>query len=142
MAEAKVAPRPLSPHLQVYRWSWTMAMSVVHRLTGIALYGGIALFAIWLVALASGPSAFDAVQWFFGSPIGYLILFGYTWILMHHMLGGVRHLVWDFGYGMERGSAHQHGPLHPHRLGRSHAGDLGRRLHRFLKETGHGRQQG
>ena len=102
MAEAKVAPRPLSPHLQIYRWSWTMAMSVAHRITGVALYGGIALFAIWLVALASGPSAFDAVQWFFGSPLGYLILFAYTWILMHHMLGGVRHLVWDFGYGMER----------------------------------------
>jgi succinate dehydrogenase / fumarate reductase cytochrome b subunit len=78
-----------------------MAMSVAHRITGIALYGGIALFAVWLVALAAGPSAFDAVQWFFGSPIGYLILFGYTWILMHHMLGGVRHLVWDFGHGME-----------------------------------------
>jgi succinate dehydrogenase / fumarate reductase cytochrome b subunit len=78
-----------------------MAMSVVHRITGTALYIGIALFAVWLVALASGPDAFDAVQWFFGSPIGYLILFGYTWILMHHMLGGVRHLVWDFGYGME-----------------------------------------
>ncbi|WP_414472793.1 succinate dehydrogenase, cytochrome b556 subunit [Microvirga sp. M2] len=101
MAEAKVAPRPLSPHLQIYRWSWTMAMSVFHRATGMALYVGIALFAIWLVALASGPSAFDAVQGFFGSPIGYLILFGYTWVLMHHMLGGVRHLVWDFGYGME-----------------------------------------
>lgn len=101
MAEAKVAPRPLSPHLQIYRWSWTMAMSIFHRATGSALYIGIALFAIWLVALASGPSAFDAVQWFFGSPLGLLILFGYTWILMHHMLGGVRHLVWDFGYGME-----------------------------------------
>src|SRR3712207_3718345 len=85
MAEAKApAPRPLSPHLQVYRWSWTMAMSVVHRITGSALYGGIALFAIWLVALASGPRDFEAVQWFFGSPLGILILFGYTWILMHH----------------------------------------------------------
>ena len=101
MAEAKVAPRPLSPHLQIYRWSWTMAMSIFHRATGIALYFGIALFAIWLVALASGPDAFDAAQWFFGSALGYLILFGYTWILMHHMLGGVRHLVWDFGHGME-----------------------------------------
>ena len=101
MAEAKVAPRPLSPHLQVYRWSWTMAMSVAHRITGTALYGGIALLAIWLVALASGPSAFDAVQWFFGTPIGYLILFGYTWILMHHMLGGVRHMIWDTGRGFD-----------------------------------------
>jgi succinate dehydrogenase / fumarate reductase cytochrome b subunit len=81
-----------------------MAMSVVHRVTGIGLYGGIALFAIWLVALAAGPGAFDAVQWFFGSPIGILVLFGYTWVLLHHMLGGVRHLVWDFGHGMEPGT--------------------------------------
>ena len=102
MAEAKAAERPLSPHLQIYRWTWTMAMSVAHRITGTALYGGIALFAIWLVALASGPAVFDAVHWFFGSPLGMLILFGYTWILMHHMLGGVRHLVWDFAVGMER----------------------------------------
>jgi succinate dehydrogenase / fumarate reductase, cytochrome b subunit len=103
MAEAKVAPRPLSPHLQIYRWTWTMAMSVFHRVTGTALYLGIALLAIWLVALASGPAAFDRVQWFFGSPLGILILFGYTWVLLHHMLGGVRHLVWDFGHGMEPG---------------------------------------
>jgi succinate dehydrogenase, cytochrome b556 subunit len=103
MAEVKVAPRPLSPHLQIYRWTWTMAMSVFHRITGIALYGGIALFAVWLVALAYGPGAFESVQWFFGSPLGLLILFAYTWVLMHHMLGGVRHLVWDFGHGMEPG---------------------------------------
>ena len=102
MAEVRApAPRPLSPHLQIYRWSWTMAMSVAHRLTAIALYGGIVLFAVWLVALASGPEAFEDVQDLFGSPLGYLVLFGYTWILMHHMLGGVRHLIWDFGHGME-----------------------------------------
>lgn len=104
MAEAKSTPRPLSPHLQIYRWTWTMAMSVVHRATGTALYFGFALFAIWLVALATGPRAFEAVQWFFGSPLGLLILFGYTWVLMHHMLGGIRHFVWDFGYGMEPGT--------------------------------------
>jgi succinate dehydrogenase / fumarate reductase cytochrome b subunit len=78
-----------------------MAMSIFHRATGSALYIGIALFALWLVALAAGPGAFESVQWFFGSPLGLLLLFGYTWVLMHHMLGGVRHLVWDFGYGME-----------------------------------------
>ena len=100
MAEVKApAPRPLSPHLQIYRWSWTMAMSIFHRATGSALYIGTALLAIWFVALASGPRAFYAVQWFFGSPLGILILFGYTWVLMHHMLGGVRHLIWDFGHG-------------------------------------------
>jgi len=59
MAEAKVTPRPLSPHLQVYRWTWTMAMSVLHRVTGTGLYMGIALFAIWLVSLAAGPRACD-----------------------------------------------------------------------------------
>ena len=76
-----------------------MAMSIFHRATGSALYVGTALLAIWFVALASGPRAFYAVQWFFGSPLGILILFGYTWVLMHHMLGGVRHLIWDFGHG-------------------------------------------
>jgi succinate dehydrogenase / fumarate reductase cytochrome b subunit len=101
MAQAKLTERPLSPHLQIYRWSWTMAMSVLHRITGTALYVGTALLAIWLVAIASGPSAYDTVSWFFGSIIGRLVLFGYTWILIHHMLGGVRHLVWDFGHGMD-----------------------------------------
>ena len=102
MAEAKApVPRPLSPHLQVYRWSWTMAMSVAHRITGSALYIGTALVAIWLVALASGPKAFAAAQAFFGSKLGVLILLGYTWALMHHMLSGIRHFVWDLGYGFK-----------------------------------------
>jgi succinate dehydrogenase / fumarate reductase cytochrome b subunit len=102
MAELKpTVERPLSPHLQVYRWSWTMAMSIVHRTTGVALYLGLALLAVWLVAIASGPVGFERAQWFFGSPVGLLVLFGYTFVLMHHMLGGVRHLVWDFGHGME-----------------------------------------
>jgi succinate dehydrogenase / fumarate reductase cytochrome b subunit len=78
-----------------------MTMSVFHRVTGSALYLGTALLAIWLVAMASGPGAYDAVAGLFGSILGRLILFGYTWVLLHHMLGGVRHLVWDFGHGME-----------------------------------------
>lgn len=93
--------RPLSPHLQIYRWTWTMAMSIFHRITAIALYVGTIFLAFWLVALASGPQAYERAAWFFGSPIGYLILFGYTWALMHHMLGGLRHFVWDFGMGFE-----------------------------------------
>ena len=80
-----------------------MAMSIFHRATGSALYVGIALFAIWLVALASGPAAYAWVAWFFGSWVGLLVLFAYTWVLMHHMLGGLRHFVWDFGVGLERG---------------------------------------
>lgn len=97
-AEAK---RPLSPHLQIYRWTWTMAMSIFHRATAIVLYAGTVLLAFWLVALASGPEAYAAAAWFFGSWLGMLILFAYTWALMHHMLGGVRHFVWDFGHGFE-----------------------------------------
>lgn len=93
---------PLSPHLQVYRWTWTMAMSVFHRITGTALYGGTALVAIWLVALAAGPAAYGWVAGFFGSIFGKLVLFAYTWVLMHHMLGGLRHFIWDVGHGFDR----------------------------------------
>ena len=94
--------QPLSPHLQIYRWTWTMAMSVFHRITGTALYGGTALVALWLVALASGPAAYGWVAGFFGSIFGKLILFVYTWILLHHMLGGIRHFVWDAGIGFDK----------------------------------------
>lgn len=93
--------RPLSPHLQIYRFSWTMAMSIVHRITGAALYLGTLLLAVWLVSAAAGKDAFDAVQWFFGSFLGMLILFGFTWALWHHMLGGIRHLIWDLGRGYD-----------------------------------------
>ena len=93
---------PLSPHLQIYRWTWTMAMSVFHRITGTALYGGTALVAIWLVALASGPVAYAWVAGFYGSWFGRLVLFAYTWVLLHHLLGGLRHFVWDAGIGFER----------------------------------------
>ena len=77
-----------------------MALSIVHRATGIALYVGTLLLAWWLIAAASGPAAYSHVQAFTGSIIGRLIVFGYTWALMHHMLGGIRHFVWDLGYGL------------------------------------------
>lgn len=89
--------RPLSPHLSVYRFIPSMAMSILHRVTGIAMYFGTVLVAWWLVAAASGPAAFATVSAFFGSPFGLLVLFGYSWVLFHHMLGGIKHLVWDTG---------------------------------------------
>ncbi|WP_410492177.1 succinate dehydrogenase, cytochrome b556 subunit [Bosea sp. 685] len=101
LAEVKQAARPLSPHLQIYRWSWTMAMSVVHRGTGCALYAGTVLIAAWLVAAASGPAAFETAQAIAGSILGRLVLFGYSFALLHHMVGGLRHFVWDMGYGYE-----------------------------------------
>jgi succinate dehydrogenase / fumarate reductase, cytochrome b subunit len=95
------ARRPLSPHLQIYRWSWTMAMSIFHRVTGVALYGGTLLLAAFLLVLASGKTSFDTAQMIASSIPGRLVLFGYTWALLHHMLGGLRHFVWDFGKGYD-----------------------------------------
>ena len=100
MADSKApAARPLSPHLQIYRWTWTMTMSIFHRVTGAALFFGTLLLAWWLIAAASGPKAYAQVEWFMSTIIGRLILFGYTWALIHHMLGGIRHIIWDMGYG-------------------------------------------
>ncbi len=90
--------RPLSPFM-TYRWTLTMAMSIVHRVTGIALYFGTLLLAWWLIATASGPGAYGTLQSFTSSWIGRIVVFGYTWALLHHMLGGARHLIWDLGYG-------------------------------------------
>jgi succinate dehydrogenase / fumarate reductase cytochrome b subunit len=91
--------RPLSPHLSIYRPMLTMMMSIAHRITGAALYFAMALVAWWLMAAAAGPNAYSNVQWFMGSWIGRLVLLGCAWSLMHHMLGGIRHLIWDIGYG-------------------------------------------
>jgi len=94
--------RPLSPHLQIYKPIPTMISSIVHRITGGALYFGTLLVAWWLVSIASGENYYDAAQTVFGSIIGRLVLFGYTWALIHHMLGGLRHFMWDFGYGFDK----------------------------------------
>jgi succinate dehydrogenase / fumarate reductase cytochrome b subunit len=97
--------RPLSPHLTVYRPTITMTMSIVHRITGAALYFGTLLVAWWLIAAATSERYFDFVNWLYGSWIGRLVLFGYTWALLHHMAGGIRHLIWDTGTGLEKHTA-------------------------------------
>jgi succinate dehydrogenase / fumarate reductase cytochrome b subunit len=100
MSEAKVsAARPLSPHLSIYRPMLSMMMSIVHRITGAALYFGTLLLVWWLLAVASGPVAYATFQSAASSWIGRLVLFGYTWALVHHMLGGLRYLIWDTGRG-------------------------------------------
>lgn len=75
-------------------------MSIVHRITGTALYLGTLLLAWWLIAIAAGPNAYGKVQWFMGTLIGRVVLIGYTWALLHHMLGGIRHLIWDTARGL------------------------------------------
>ncbi|MEJ8570182.1 succinate dehydrogenase, cytochrome b556 subunit [Microbaculum marinum] len=102
MADVKTgANRPLSPHLQVFRPIVTMVMSIVHRITGAGLYFGMALLAWWLVAAASGPDSFAFVNGLFGSIIGQIVLFGFTWTLVHHLLSGLRYLIWDTGHGFD-----------------------------------------
>lgn len=105
--------RPLSPHLMIYKPIPTMVMSILHRITGAALYFGTILVAWWLIATASGAASFETVSWFFSSFIGRLILFAYTFALMHHMLGGIKHLVQDTGAGLEKDFTTKMAKLHP-----------------------------
>src|SRR5215470_13862202 len=93
------ASRPLSPHLQIYRWPITMALSIGHRATGLALSVGTLLLVWWLVALAMGPQAFALAQGFIGSWLGKLLLLGWSFSLFFHLANGIRHLVWDTGQG-------------------------------------------
>lgn len=95
-------PRPLSPHLSIYRFTLTMTMSIVHRITGIANYVGMLLLVGWLAAAAVGGPALEAVHALFAHWLGQLVLFGYTWSLLHHCLGGFRYFVWDTGAAMGR----------------------------------------
>jgi succinate dehydrogenase / fumarate reductase cytochrome b subunit len=100
-SERVVRARPLSPHLQIYRPQINMVMSVFHRLTGSALYFGAALIAWWLIAAATGPDYFAFVNGLFATWVGMIVIVGYTWALIHHLLGGLRHLIWDTGAGLD-----------------------------------------
>jgi succinate dehydrogenase / fumarate reductase cytochrome b subunit len=93
--------RPLSPHLQVYRLPLVALLSITHRITGVALSVGTILLAIWLGAAAYGPDAYDQVSGFLATPIGLIILFGFSAAFYYHLCNGIRHLVWDFGKGFE-----------------------------------------
>lgn len=102
MARTGPAERPLSPHLQIYKPTITMMMSIVHRVTGAALFFGTLLLVIALLALASGKTSYATVQAIYGSIFGKIVLFGYTWALFQHMCGGIRHFIWDTAAGLER----------------------------------------
>jgi succinate dehydrogenase / fumarate reductase cytochrome b subunit len=101
--------RPLSPHLQVYRPQLTSVLSITHRAAGIALAAGTLLLVCWLIAAATGPQAFAALQSFMGSWIGLLLLFGWSVSLFYHLANGIRHLFWDAGYGFELKTAYASG---------------------------------
>lgn len=101
MADSRPVARPLSPHLQIYKPMLSMTMSIVHRITGVALYAGVILLVWWLTAAATSDAYFDWVNGFFAGWFGRLIMFGFTWALVHHALGGIRHYIWDTGKGFE-----------------------------------------
>jgi len=105
------ADRPLSPHLQIYRWQLTSVLSILHRAAGLALSLGAVLLVAWLVAAAAGPSAYDRFQRFLGSWLGVLLLLGWTAALFYHLLNGIRHLVWDTGHALDLKSTYRGGWL-------------------------------
>jgi len=102
-------PRPLSPHLQIYRPQLTSVLSISHRLTGIGLMVGTLMLTCWLVAAAGGGATYEAIRGFLGSIIGRLLLLGWSFCLFYHLLNGVRHLVWDAGWGFELKEAYATG---------------------------------
>ena len=101
-SDGKLVRRPLSPHLQVYRWPISMALSILHRASGCALGVGTLLMTWWLVAAARSEASFASAQWFMGSILGRLLLFGWSVALIYHLCSGVRHLWMDSGRGFEK----------------------------------------
>lgn len=110
MAKQSVDPRPISPHLQVWRWHATMASSIFHRASGSINYVGAILVTVWLVLLAAGPDAYAVFENLMTGPVGLLVklaLFGFTLSLVYHLFNGVRHLVWDLGKGFDPKGSNQ-----------------------------------
>lgn len=97
--------RPLSPHLQIWRWHVTMTASILHRASGFGLVAGIVLVIAWLACLLAGPDAYAACAAVYGSFLGILVWIGVSWSAFYHLASGVRHLVWDAGKGFDLGAA-------------------------------------
>jgi succinate dehydrogenase / fumarate reductase, cytochrome b subunit len=100
-SDGKLVARPLSPHLQVYKWPVSMALSIGHRVSGVGVSIGAALFTWWLVAAAASEGAFATVQGFLGSGFGIFLLFCWAAALLFHLCTGIRHLFWDAGLGFD-----------------------------------------
>lgn len=101
--------RPLSPHLGIYRWQLTMALSILHRASGVFLSIGAVLLVAILVSITSGPDHFETLQHWLSHPIGLALLLAWTLSLYLHLANGVRHLIWDAGMGLEKNTANQSG---------------------------------
>ena len=106
-----VSPRPLSPHLGVYKFMYTMSLSILHRITGVAATFGFLVLVWWLMALATGPDAYARAMSLLSTPVAKLLLVGFTFSFVYHFCNGIRHLVWDTGRGLERAQARRSGML-------------------------------
>jgi succinate dehydrogenase / fumarate reductase, cytochrome b subunit len=104
-----VRPRPLSPHLGIYRWQIGNTLSILHRLTGVALAFGLAALCFWLICVSGGEDCYRMAEGAFNNPVGHLFLLGWTFSFLYHLLNGVRHLFWDMGKGFERVPRHVSG---------------------------------
>jgi len=96
---------PLSPHLSIYRWPITMTLSILHRVTGVAMSGGLIVLCAWLISAAAGAADYERVVSLLSTMIGKLMLIGFSFAFFFHLANGVRHLVWDVGYGFEKHQA-------------------------------------
>jgi succinate dehydrogenase / fumarate reductase cytochrome b subunit len=103
------AGRPLSPHLSIYRWPLTMTLSILHRVTGVLLSCGFVLLAVWLVAMANGAPSYQDLADVLQSAPGRILLAALSFAFFYHLANGVRHLVWDLGYGFEKSQANASG---------------------------------
>jgi succinate dehydrogenase / fumarate reductase cytochrome b subunit len=99
--------RPLSPHISIYRWPITMALSIMHRISGVALSIGLIALVAWLYDAASGPEAYAVFSGVMGSAVGKLMLIGWSLVFFYHLSNGVRHLFWDMGRGFEKEQANR-----------------------------------
>lgn len=109
MADVNRGARPLSPHLTIYRPQYTSVLSILHRITGVALSLGAGLVVWWLVAAATGPDYFAYADGMLTSWAGQIVLIGSAWALCYHTANGIRHLFWDMGYGFALGTAEKSG---------------------------------
>ncbi len=101
--------RPTSPHVGIYQWQIGNTLSILHRVTGVALAFGLLVLCYWLVSLAGGEQSYAAAASRIASPAGLVLLMGWTFAFCYHLLNGVRHLFWDVGYGFERTQRHVSG---------------------------------
>jgi succinate dehydrogenase / fumarate reductase cytochrome b subunit len=109
MTDSLKHKRPLSPHLQVYKIQLTSLLSILHRGTGIVLFGGAILCTLWFLALADGPQSYEMMRTFLHHPLGLILLLGLSFSFFYHLCNGMRHLLWDVGMGYDLSDVYKTG---------------------------------